>query len=105
MQEHFVRFVDPCGATIAIARVVNEVNYFDGTIDIDQMPPNLRSLFIEFEEIVNTQMFSLLDDVQQRIASFRIAASFDSGPVVAISDLHFYPGTGSLAFRVTPVSA
>lgn len=81
-------------------QVSDEGAYFGGTIDLAATPTNIRALFEEFEEIVNGQMFALLDGVQDRIAALRLKAVCESTEEVAIGDLQAFPSTGDVSFRV-----
>ena len=55
------------------------------------MPSELRGLFEEFEEIVNGQMLSFLDEIQDKISVLQLKVQFDSGKEADIHDLQFYP--------------
>ncbi|HUG94281.1 MAG TPA: hypothetical protein VML55_25855 [Planctomycetaceae bacterium] len=85
---------------LAVARVLDEGERFRGTIDLSSTPPHIRELFDEFEEIVDGQMFSLLDEIQQKIDSLGLRAKFDSCNEARISDLQVYPRTGDVSFRL-----
>jgi hypothetical protein len=100
MSTRTVKLVDPTRNILAIARVVDEGEYYGGTIDLDGAPGDVRALFDEFEEIVNGQIFSLLDEVQEKIASLRIRAMFDDGMESPLRDLQIFPSTGDVSFKL-----
>ena len=81
-----------------------EADYQAGWIDLTPAPPGLRALFEEFEEAVTGQMFSLVDDIQARIAALVPQAEFADGSTALIDNLQVYPSTGDVSF-VAPVSA
>jgi hypothetical protein len=100
MQTQTVRLIGQAGQVLATAQVADEGAHYGGTIDLRQTPPKVRALFDEFEEIVNGQMFSFLDEVQGRIGLLDIKASFDDGEEVEIKDLQVFPSTCDLSFKL-----
>jgi hypothetical protein len=104
MQTQTVKLIDQSRHVVATAQVANEGAYYGGTIDLGQTPSSLHALFEEFEEIVNGQMLSFLDDIQERIAAHTSKAVFESGQEVDIKDLQVYPTTGDLSFKLAEIS-
>ena len=100
MTMRHVRLVDQSRSLWADAQVADEGGYFGGTIDLRSTPARLRILFEEFEEIVNGQMFSFLDEIQEKIDSLALKVIFDDGAEVDVKDLQVFPGTGELSFRL-----
>jgi hypothetical protein len=92
--------MDRSGNVLAIAQVAQEGDGYGGTIDLRCTPGHLRALFDEFEEIVNGQMFSFLDELQEKIASLPIKAVFDNGREAAVKDLQVFPSTGDVSFKL-----
>jgi hypothetical protein len=105
MNPRQVQFVDPDRVVLASAQVVDEGGHFGGTIDLHLMPAHLISLFEEFEEIVNGQMFAFLDEIQDKIGSIPIKAVFDDGEEVCVRDLQVFPGAGEVSFRLAGMSS
>jgi hypothetical protein len=103
MSTRIVRFVDPTGSVLATARVTDEGDHFGGTIDLCGTPESIRSLFAEFEDVVNSQMFVFLDEVQAKVSAIPIRAIFDDGLESAIRDLQVFPSTGDVSFRLAGV--
>lgn len=94
------KLVDARGQVLATVSVVREGDHFGGTIDLRDMPDSLRTLFVEFEEIVTGQMFSFLDEIQHKIAAHGIKAVFDNGQESLLNDLQVFPSTGDVSFKL-----
>ena len=65
MISQHVRLIAERRQVVATAQVVEQNGTFAGGIDLSPMPEPLQQLFEEYEEIVNTHMFSLLDEVER----------------------------------------
>jgi hypothetical protein len=100
-----VRLIDPSRTVLAVAQVVPEGEHYGGAIDLARTPAEVRAVFDEFEEVVNGQMFSFLDEVQARIGSLALKAVFDDGTEVGVKDLQVFPSTGDVSFKVAGASA
>src|SRR5262245_19616840 len=105
MQTRTVKLIDPSRKVVATAQVADEGAYYGGTIDLRETPTSLRTLFEEFEGIVNGQMFAFLDDIQERIGAFSLKAVFDTGQEGCVKDLQVFPSTGDVSFKLAEVSA
>jgi hypothetical protein len=103
MTKRSVKFLDRFRNVLATARVADEGDHFGGTIELERMPVELRRLFDEFEEVVNGQMFSFLDEVQEKISSFPLKVVFEDGEEVSVKDLQIYPSTGNVSFKLSEV--
>ena len=97
---HEVTLIDGSGTTLAVARVSEHDGGFRGTIDLNGTPPELRAVFEEFEEIVNGQMFSVLDEIEEKLNALPIRAILDGDSPREVGDLQVYPGTGDVSFRL-----
>jgi hypothetical protein len=64
------------------------------------MPVPLRRLFEEYEEIVNSQTFSLLDEVEEKIENLHLKVAFEDGYEAALADVQIYPSTNKVSFQV-----
>jgi hypothetical protein len=95
-----VQLIDARGNVLATASVVREGDHLAGTIDLRDTPVAVRTLFEEFEEIVNGQMFSFLDEIQQKVAALGIKAVSGDGREAAVTDLQVFPGTSDVSFRL-----
>jgi hypothetical protein len=94
-----VTIVDRSGNVVATGDVSLEGDHFGGTIDLRTTPPALRALFDDFEECVNGQMFSFLDDIEDKIRGFGLKAIFDSGQEVRVDHVQVFPSTGAVSFE------
>jgi hypothetical protein len=105
MTERSVRFRDPSGKVIATARVCDEGNHWGGAIDLTSTPARVRAIFDEFEEIVNGQMFSFLDEIQTKVRALGLCAEFDDGFVSPATDVQIFPSTGEVSFKLATIPA
>ena len=105
MSTRTVKLIDQSRNVLAVARVAAEGDHYAGTIDLNCTPPALKALFTEFEEIVDGQMFSFLDEIQEKIGAVPITAVFDNGDEVHISDLQVFPSAGDVSFKGAAIPA
>jgi hypothetical protein len=98
MDTHMVQLLDPSRTVVATAQVVEQDRKYSGRIDLSFMPVALQQKFREYEEIVNGQMFSLLDEIEEQIGALRLKIRFVTGYEVAIEDLQIYPATKRISF-------
>jgi hypothetical protein len=105
MKEQTVKLVDGSHNVLAIASIAEGDEGYCGTIDLGPMPNAMRAVFTEFEQIVNNQMFSLLDEIEAKIDSIPIKAVFENAFEVPIRDLQIYPSTSAVSFKVAKASA
>ena len=105
MNDKRVQIVDQSGGVVAMARVAETDGGFAGSIDLSAMPGDLRRRFEAYEEIVNGQMFSLLDEIEEQIGEFRLVAIFEEGEGFLVEDLQIYPSEGRVSFKVVPRTA
>ncbi|HEX8202811.1 MAG TPA: hypothetical protein VF590_20205 [Isosphaeraceae bacterium] len=99
MTDQTVTLIDRSGRAVATARVAEREGYFAGPIDLGPMPAALRKTFEEYEEIIHGQMFSLLDEIEERIGVLALRVVFGEGPEVDVEDLQIFPGTGRVSFK------
>jgi hypothetical protein len=100
METQTVKLIDQARRVVANAQVTDEGANYGGTIDLRETPPSLRALFEEFEEIVNGQMFTFLDNIQERIGALPFKVVFDNGQEVYVKDLQVFPSTGDVSFKL-----
>lgn len=101
MPRQFVTIVDRDRNAVATGDVELRGDRYCGTVDAGPMPGPIREMFEGYEEIVNDQMFGLLDGIEDQIGQLRLAAVFGDGREVDVEDLQIFPGGGSLSFRVS----
>lgn len=98
-----IQLLDRNGNMIASCPVEERDDRFRGEIQADSLPRAVRAVFDEFEEIVNGQIFSLLDEVEDKITSLGIRARFSDGLTVEAKDLQMYPKDGVFSFSTASV--
>ncbi|MBN8469543.1 hypothetical protein JYJ95_23825 [Corallococcus exiguus] len=95
---------DAQGKLIGRVSVSAEGSLWSGDIDLSGAAPGIMSLFTEFEELVNDQVLSLLDDMETQVARlgprFRVAGE----EALPVEDLQIYPAQREVSFR-TPHAA
>lgn len=94
------QLIDQSSSQVAVLNVQFRNGHFEGTIDLTPTPPELRRLFEQFEEIVEGQMFSLLDDIEEKIGTIPLRAVLTDGTQAYIGDLQVFPSTKSVSFVI-----
>jgi hypothetical protein len=100
MSSQCVTLINPDRQVVATAHVAEQHGQFIGRIDCSPMPLPLQRLFMEYEEMVNTQVFSLLDEVEDHIARLHLLGVFEDGHEAALTDVQIYPSTETVSFQV-----
>ena len=100
MNMQTIRLMDSSAHEIATAQVTPEGEHYGGIMDLRALPPSMRALFEELEEIVNGQMLSFLDDIEAKIAALGIKAVFADSSEAEVRDLQVYPSTGDISFKL-----
>jgi len=96
--------VDQSSTRIAVLNVVPSGDHYRGTICLDATPPELKHLFEEFEENVEGQMFSLADEIEEKIGVIPLRVIFPNGMEEFVEDLQVYPSTKRVSFKVRQAS-
>ena len=91
MSHEAVTIVDGNRNVVATADVEFQEGYYSGSADVDRMPEPIRRLFDEYEEIVNDQIFSLLDQIEDQIGAIPFLVVFDDGRESRVTDLQGLP--------------
>jgi hypothetical protein len=92
--------IDQSSTTVAVLDVEPSGDRYRGTICLDATPPELKHLFEEFEENVEGQMFSLADEIEEKIEVIPLRVVFPNGTAAYIDDLQVYPSTNRVSFKV-----
>jgi hypothetical protein len=100
MSSQCVTLLDQARQAVATAQVAEQDGHFTGRIDLRPLPGPLQQLFAEYEEIVSTQMFSLLDAVEEQIAMLHLTGVFEDGHEAVLTDVQIYPSTKKVSFQV-----
>jgi len=100
MRTQMIKLIHPDRAVVATAQVLEEGAQYRGRIDLGLMPAPLKQTFADFEEIVNGQMFSLLDEIEEQIGAMGLKIRFSSGYEAKTADLQIYPSTNRISFQL-----
>ena len=100
MHTQVVKLIDSTCTVIAIAQINESGEGYRGKVDLTLMPASLQEKFAEYEEIVNGQMFSLLDEIEEQIHALRLKIRFDNGYEVETEELQIYPRTNRISFKL-----
>ncbi len=73
--------------------------HHEGTISLEHTPPELKRLFAQYEEVVEGQMFGLLDGIEEKIAAVPFRVVFEDGTEAEVEDLQVFPSTGAVSFK------
>jgi hypothetical protein len=95
-----VTLIDPGRHVVATAQVAEQDGAFIGRIDLSLMPVPLRRLFEEYEEIVATHTFSLLDAIEEQIEVLHLQGVFENGYEAMLTNVQIYPSTKKVSFQV-----
>jgi hypothetical protein len=95
-----VKIVDRDRNEVAIAQVEFRTGGYSGSVNVDRMPEALRLTFESYEDIVNNQTFSLLDQIEEEIGAIPFVAVFEDGCESSIKDLQIFPKSGTVSFTV-----
>ena len=99
------RLIDRECNVVATAQVHDEGDRYRGEIDLSLLPSAHRQVFEEFEEIVDGQMLSFLDEIEERVRAFALSVEFEDGRKLSIENLQVYPRAGKVSFRaVVPMA-
>lgn len=95
-----IYLVDRSLRRIAVLNVALMGECYRGTICLDATPMELKHLFEEYEENVEGQMFSLADEIEERIGSIPLKVVFPNGMEACVKDLQVYPSTNRVSFKI-----
>jgi hypothetical protein len=96
--------MDQSSTRLAVLNVALIGDRYRGTICLDALPSELRHLFEEFEENVEGQMFSLADEIEEKIGRIPLKVVFPNGMQANVEDLQVYPSTKRVSFRIRQTS-
>jgi hypothetical protein len=99
-----VVLVDKSSTRIAVLQVAPIGDLYRGTICLDAMPAQLQRLFEEFEESVEGQMFSLADEIEEKINAMSLRVEFANGMESYVEDLQVFPSTKRISFKTRQTS-
>jgi len=106
MRHKSVTIFDGEGNVVATADIEFRQECYSGSVNVERMPESLRLMFEEYEEIVNNQIFSLLDQIEDQIGAIPFVAVFDDGCEAHVKDLQIFPKGCTVSFKMAePVVA
>ena len=105
MSSQRVTIIDQGRQVVATAEVSEQGGYFAGRVDLSLMPAALQHQFEEYEEVVNQQMFSFLNELEDKIEGLLLKVVFADGNVAQLADVQIYPSTKSVSFKVVKEAA
>lgn len=85
---------------IALLNVTWSGDQYQGTIVLDNTPCETLALFKQFDEYVNTQCFSLVDDVEDAILAACPWVKFSNGQIAETTMLDVYPSTKNVVLKI-----
>jgi hypothetical protein len=97
--------LDQGNRRVAVLNVTFAGSHYEGTICLEDTPADLKRLFEEYEEIVEGQMFSLLDGIEEKIDGIPFKISVENGGEAYVEDLQVFPSTGAVSFKIREPSA
>ncbi len=104
MTTQTICLVDQSSTRVALLNVRPIGDRYRGTICLDGTPPELKQLFEEFEETVEGQMFSLADEIEEKIGLIPLRVVFPDGMEAHVDDLQVYPSTKRVSFKIRQAS-
>lgn len=81
------------------------VDRYCGTISWDATPSQLKHLFVQFEEMVEGQMFSLADEIEKKIDTMPVKVVLEDGTEAAVEELQVYPSKKRVSFKIRQLAA
>ena len=100
MTRESVTIVDEEGNTVATGNVELQRGCYLGSVDVDRMPCKIRKIFEEYEEIVNIQILSLLDQIEHRISDIQLSVIFHGDHRIQLRELQIFPKGRTMSFKV-----
>src|SRR4051812_27152885 len=91
--------LDPSHGRVAILDVSPFGDHFQGTVDLASSPLPLRTLFRDYEDVVEGQVFSRLDAIEEKVAAASLQVEFDDGTVADVEDLQVFPTREAISFK------
>jgi hypothetical protein len=93
------------GAVIGRLGTIEEVDGLrSASIDLEGIDAQLLELFSRFEETVNGQMFSFLDEIEGEIEALGVCWHKSGEPPQIVYDLQIFPTNSVVSFRLEPGS-
>jgi hypothetical protein len=98
-----VYFIAPDGDTLAELSIKDEEEgWFTGKVVWQSFPPKVQSALAWYDEVVQDQMLSYLDEAVAAVQRLKLRAIFPDGSMHKAYSLHISPAD-EVAFRISPV--
>lgn len=95
--------IDQESTGVATAQVAEQDGYFTGLIDLSLMSATFQRQFEEYDEIINNHMFSLLNEIEEKIGTILLQVVFEDDHEADLTDVQIYPST--VSFKVVKEAA
>ena len=92
------KFYLPDGTAVAAVKLRWADGRYSGSVDVTEMPPIVHQLFDRYNQIVENQVLSLLDEVEMDIQSLGLYAVLDGQDRVEVTDIQLFPGARQISF-------
>ena len=93
-----IQLLDASDVVLATSSVESRGDQYSGSIDLRAMPPRIREIFERYENIVNDQSLSLLDQIEDEINDLHLAARLGAD-TFKIKDVQIFPEAGTVFFK------
>jgi hypothetical protein len=98
-----VYLIGPDDNTLAELLIADEEEgWFTGRVVRQNFPPELQRALAWYDEVVQDQMLSYLDDAVAAVQTFALQARFPDGSTHPTYSLHISP-SNEVSFRISPV--
>ena len=98
-----VSLIDPSGNTLAELLIADEVDgWLSGTVICQSFPREVKKALAWYDEVVQDQMLSYLDEASAAVQSFELQAKFSDGSAHKVYSLHISQNN-EVSFRLSPV--
>jgi hypothetical protein len=98
-----ISLIDPSGNTLAELLIADEVeSWFNGTVICQNLPIGVKKALAWYDEVVQDQMLSYLDEATTAVQNFELQSKFLDGSAHKVYALHVSPAN-EVSFRLSPV--
>ncbi len=99
-----VLLIGPDAITLAELLITDEEEgWYTGTVVWQNLPVEAKKALAWYDEVLQDQMLSYLDEATAAVQRFELQAKFPDGPAHKTYALHLGP-SDEVSFRISPVS-
>ena len=103
MSAEKLTLMDADGTPVAEIQVTSEANdWFVGRLLTHQFPTKLQKALAWYDEVVENQMLSYLDEATEGVEHFGLRVRFSGGDARKVFSLHIH-NQNEVSFRTSPV--